>query len=205
MRLKETRELMLKAGPILDEIQRESSEIGIPSIDPEDGITLMIEAYRQALQGGKLMLDLGAGIGYSTAWIALGTQEGCTDGGCKIIAVEYDPARASRIKGNLDRLGLTRVEIEVKTGEAIHVLEGLENSSIALAFVDIEKHQYLDALKLLETKLKPWGAALFHNAFFPAPPEEFFLAASNKPWKSTILPTPAGMLVAYRERSVSDK
>lgn len=69
---------------------------------------------------------------------------------------------------------------------------------MALAFIDIEKHQYLDALRLLEDRLRPGGAAFFHNAFFPAPPEEFFVAASREPWRSTILPTPAGMLVAYK-------
>ena len=192
------RERILRAGPILDDILRESERLGIPSIDASDGIALMLEAYRQTLTGGTLLLDLGAGVGYSTAWIALGADEGCSQGGCRVVAVEYDPSRSSRIEANLGRLGLERVEVSVVTGEALEVLRGLEPGSISLAFVDIEKHQYLEALRLLEEKLKPGGAAFFHNAFFPAPPEEFFVAASREPWRATVLPTPAGMLVAYK-------
>lgn len=192
-----SREKMLRAGPILEEILRESERLGIPSIDVSDGIALMLEAYRQTLIGGKLMLDLGAGVGYSTAWIALGAEEGC-QGGCRILAAEYDPYRASRIKANLEKLSLSRVEVEVYTGEALKALESLEDGSVALAFIDIEKNQYVDALRLLEAKLRPGGTALFHNAFFPSPPREFFEAASRRPWKSMVLPTPAGMAVIVK-------
>jgi len=197
-RLLLSRERMLRAGAVLEDILRESSMLGIPSIDPSDGVALMLEAYRQALQGGTAAADLGAGVGYSTAWIALGVDEGCVEPECRVLAVEYDPARAARIEANLARLGLERTRVEVYVGDAIEALRGLGEGSLSLAFVDIEKSLYTAALRLLQEKLRSGGAAFFHNAFFPSPPLEFFAEAGRGPWRSTVLPTPAGMLVAYK-------
>lgn len=196
----EPRSLALHATNILNDILRESEALGIPSIDPMDGAVLMAEAFKAAASGGRLFLDLGAGVGYSTAWIALGAEMGCLKGDCIVKAVEIDPYRAERLERNMRRLGLNKVGVEVIRDEALRMLLKLEPESVAMAFVDIEKNQYLDVLNLLRTRLKPGGTAIFHNAFFPEPPPEFFEAASQEPWRSSVIPTPAGLLVAILHR-----
>lgn len=194
--LAEVRSLALHATTILNDILRDSEALGIPSIDPMDGAVLMAEAFKVATSGGRIFLDLGAGVGYSTAWIALGVEMGCLEGNCTVKAVEIDPYRAERLERNMQRLGLNKVEVKVVRDEALRLLMALEPGSVSMAFVDIEKNQYLEALNLLKTKLRPGGVALFHNAFFPEPPPEFFNAVSQAPWRSSVIPTPAGLLVA---------
>ncbi len=179
---------------VLEEIRRESLSRGIPAIDPEDGMVLQALAFHIASSGGDTVIDAGAGVGYSTAWLAAGLEAGCRSR-CRLIAIEYDPGKASRIKGNLDKLGLGRVEVLVRVGEALEVLKDL--GSVDMAFIDIEKYQYPDALEVLKRILKKGGLAAFHNAYFPPPPPEFFDAVSRPPWRYTVIPTPAGLLVAY--------
>ena len=183
-------------GPLEDAVEairRESLSLGIPAIDPEDGMVLQALAFHIAVSGGVTIVDAGAGIGYSTAWMALGLENGCKSR-CRIIAIEYDPDKASRIRLNLDRLGLDMVEVTVHVGEALEVLRSI--GRVDMAFIDIEKHQYPEALEVLKRVLKVGGLAAFHNAFFPPPPHTFFEMVSRSPWRYTIIPTPAGLLVA---------
>ena len=179
----------------LEEVRRRSLELGIPAIDPEDGIVLQSMAFYTASLGLGLAVDAGAGIGYSTAWIALGMEAACK-GDCRVIAIEYDEGKASMISKVLAPLGLDKVKVEVVAGEALDILRGMQQASIGLAFIDVEKNQYPEALDILAGKLHPSGVALFHNAYFPPPPRSFFKKANEPPWRSTIAPTPAGLLIA---------
>jgi predicted O-methyltransferase YrrM len=66
------------------------------------------------------------------------------------------------------------IEIEVIYGDALEYLRGIEDGSLDLAFIDIEKGSYPQALRLLRKKLRKEGIAIFHNAISPKPPKEFF-------------------------------
>ncbi len=191
-------ELWDKILRILEDIKAESDLLGIPTIDVSDGLLLEVLAFHYALKGGNLFGDFGAGIGYSTAWIALGVEAGCKES-CRVVAVEYLPGRAERLRVLGDRLGLRKVEIEVREADALKVLKDMPDNSLSLAFIDIDKHLYVDALRLLEYKLEKGGVALFHNAFYPRPPNEFFKAVSRSPWKPIIAPSTHGMVVAVLE------
>ncbi|MEB3851892.1 MAG: class I SAM-dependent methyltransferase [Desulfurococcales archaeon] len=186
----------------LEEIGARSRSLGIPSIDPEDGLILYSIAVSVAgrASGSVEALDLGAGIGYSTLWIAAGLEDACPQtASCRVTAVEANARLASAGEEATARAGLRRVRIRWVAGDAIAFLEGIPNRSVDLAFVDIEKYEYPKALELLEYKLKPGGVALFHNAYFPRPPESFFHAVSRGPWRSGIAPTPQGLLIAVLE------
>ncbi len=191
---------MDSAVKYLEGVRRRSLELGIPAIDPEDGIVLQSMAFYTASLGLRLAVDAGAGIGYSTAWIALGMEAACK-GDCTIIAIEYDEVKASMISKVLAPLGLERVKVEVVAGEALDILRGTQNGSIGLVFIDVEKNQYPEALDTLSDKLHPRGVALFHNAYFPPPPRSFFKKVNEPPWRSTIAPTPAGLLIATLDRN----
>ncbi len=180
------------------ELRSLSYKYGIPAIDVEDGLILQALAYIVALKGGKTAIDAGAGIGYSTLWIALGMEHGCTTGACRVIAIEYSRERASLIADNLSKLGFSNVNVETVSGDALIFLEDIEDGSIDYAFIDVEKEDYPHVVDLLQAKLARGGIALFHNAFFPRPPEEFFDKVRRRPWTSMISPTPAGLLIAVK-------
>ena len=178
---------------LLRRLEKESRREGIPAIDERDGFSLAALAFT-APRGG-LVLDLGAGIGYSTAWLALGA--GPWRG--RVVAVEGDPRRASRLREFASEISeATGAEVEVVEGDALSYLESLGPGTVSLAFVDIEKHEYTRALQMLAgsdgpRRLLEGGLAAFHNAYFPAPPPEFFREASK--YETVTIPTPAGLLV----------
>ncbi len=179
-----------------------SMRFAIPSISEEDGFVLQSMAYAYASRADKglLVLDLGAGIGYSTLWLVAGIAPICESRGiaCKVVAVEQDKIRASYARRVLGNLPTKSVEIEVVEMNAIKYLEKLGSCEVDIAFVDIDKNEYLHALELLAHKLRPHGIALFHNAFVPRPPRTFFEHVSRQPWIPVIIPTQMGVLGAVK-------
>lgn len=179
-------------------VYRESLEAGIRPIEMEDAVVLYSTAFLVARRGGSVAVDAGAGIGFSTLWIALGLDSGCVYK-CELHAIEHLRERGERIPGNLGKLGLARTTLKVTIDDALKVLEGFRDGSLSYVFVDIEKDRYPHVMNLLSRKLSRRGIALFHNAFYPPPPAVFFEEASKPPWASTIIPTRAGILVAVKE------
>jgi len=181
-----------------------SIRLGIPSIEEEDGAVIQGISYTYALRGADnlLFLDLGAGIGYSTLWLLMGVKPVCEEmhKRCRVVAVERDPVLAHYARKVLSEapMGSSNVSINVVESDATTFLESMENCSVDIAFVDIDKGAYARTLRLLAYKLRPGGLALFHNAFVPRPPTSFFEEASKRPWLATIAPTSMGILVASR-------
>jgi len=174
---------------LLAALETESRHRGIPSIYREDGVALAALAF--AAPRGGLVLDLGAGIGYSTAWLALGAGAW----GGRVVAVEADPGRARVLRGYAPAIEeYTGARVEVVEGDALEFLEGLPEGSVSAAFVDVEKSLYRRVLEALAGKAVPGALAAFHNAYFPRPPGEFFEAAARL--ESVIVPTPVGLLIA---------
>ena len=182
----------------LREVRRESMLLGVQPIDLEDGMILASTAFLVASRGEVLAIDLGAGAGYSSLWIAAGLEAGCCNS-CRLVLVEKKRERiekARRILGSFS----WRIGIEYHRADAIKYLESLPDSSIDMIFVDIDKKLYPDTLELLERKLVERGVAIFHNAYTPRPPRTFYEKLESTTWKSSIVPTPQGLLVAYLER-----
>ena len=173
---------------LLKTLEEDSKRHYVPLIDKEDGASLATLAF-VAPKG--VYLDLGAGIGYSTLWLAIGGSGRAE----KIIAVEWDPDLAPRLDIYAKKIqGITGVDTEVVEADAIEFLENQDsNVKYSLAFVDIEKHQYQKALKLLSNRIIKGGFIAFHNAFFPRPPKEFFDEAGK--YDNRIIPTPQGLLI----------
>lgn len=179
-----------------------SRKLAIPSINEEDGFVLQSIAFSYASRTSDelLVLDLGAGIGYSTIWLVAGIAPICNSRKmkCRVIAVEQNSTRAEHARRVLSALPVQAIDIEVVEMNAIEYLEKLSDCEIDIVFVDIDKDEYIDVLKLLAHKLKPYGIALFHNAFVPSPPQKFFKLASSYPWISIIIPTTMGILGALK-------
>ena len=182
----------------MEAVRSRSLELGIPSIDPQDGLILYTAALAaSSLPGEAVMLDAGAGIGYSSLWIARGIRDaGCT--GCRLYAVEWDPELARLARETVSRHPWARGIVEIVEGDAVKFMAKMR--SVALAFVDVEKSLYPETVELLSPRLVPGGAALWHNAFYPAPPRRFYELLDSSPLRWGVAPTPAGMVVAVKPR-----
>ncbi len=174
---------------LVNQLESQSRENYIPIIDREDAAVLSSLAF---LAKPGLFIDLGAGVGYSTLWLAIGAMGKHTT---KIIAVEWDEDLADFLKRNAHAIErVTNVKVEVVVADAIEYLNNLEGDvKFSLAFVDIEKHQYPKAFDLLVGHMIHGGIMAFHNAYYPAPPKEFFKKIER--FKNIIIPTPQGLAI----------
>jgi predicted O-methyltransferase YrrM len=180
-------------------VRSRSIALGIKSIRPEEGFilytaTAVIAAGRRSIH----VVDAGAGIGHSTIWIGQALEDFCL-GPCRLTAVEIDPLRASEARRVLSGLSWSKVVWSIERMDALSFIESLEDESISLAFVDVEKATYPRALRLLSRKLEWGGVALFHNAYYPPPPPEFYRMATEPPWLGSIIPTPEGMYILIKQ------
>jgi predicted O-methyltransferase YrrM len=64
-------------------------------------------------------------------------------------------------------------------------------------FVDVEKNLYPGVLRMSGRKLRGGGLAVFNNAIAPRLLDELFEIARRE-FKPLIIPSSAGLLVAYR-------
>lgn len=81
--------------------------------------------------------------------------------GGKVTCVEANPKIAEVAKRNIARAGLEKV-IEVRVGEAQKVIPTL-SGPFDMVFIDAEKEEYLEYLKLVEGKLKKGGVVVADN------------------------------------------
>ncbi len=186
-------------------LYEESMRWGIPAIEYDDALAVYALAY-SVLVGKReaLVVDAGAGIGYSTVWLAKAVRDACRSrtGRCRLVAIEYYGSRAERLRQTIEEVKrLTGIEASVWVGDAIDYFSRLPVSSIDFTLVDIDKDQYPEAVRILASRLKPGGIAVFHNAFIPSPPPEFYdaLEAAGLPY--TIIPTELGLAVMAKPTS----
>ena len=108
---------------IAETLYEESVRAGIPSIEFEDAIALYSLAY-PVLAGrtGCLLVDAGAGLGYSTAWLVRVARDACR-GGARVVAIEAHPPYASRLRDAARRMEeASGVRVEVWEGDAVELV-----------------------------------------------------------------------------------
>lgn len=142
---------------------------GIPTIGPVVGNLLSLLAQ---FGGVRRVLDLGAGNGYSTLYLADGMA-----GEGEIVALECDPRRAVAARQNLADCG---VRTNVLIGAAQEVLPGLA-APFDMIVLDIDKPDYLYALAHCARLLRPGGLLVADNTgFADAEPFNAALAADTR-------------------------
>jgi predicted O-methyltransferase YrrM len=185
-------------------VWRVSGGLGVRPVEREDGLVLASLSYYITLLGGRVFVDAGAGVGYSTAWILYGISGANPRGRVSLYAVERNPQRFRYLRECIERVraslpvGGTEVEVSLVNGDAVDFLEeGVDQ--VDLVFVDIDKRRYVDVLKFLPRRLSPIGLAIFHNALVPGLDEEAreFLERQNQ-LTYYVIPTSLGLLVVKR-------
>jgi predicted O-methyltransferase YrrM len=143
-----------KAEAVLREIEKKANNEFLPIIGPEKGqvTTKMIREVKP-----KRVLEVGALIGYSA--ILMG-KEMCND--AQLVTIEIHAEEAETAVENIRKAGVS-AKVEVIAGDAIQVIPEL-NGCFDFVFIDAEKTEYLDYLRLAEDKLPEGAVVVADNA-----------------------------------------
>lgn len=180
---------------IIREAHVSSIDSGVPAIDMEDGYVIYSTAYLTTLRFGQLKaLDAGAGVGFSTMWLARALIESGVSG--TIYAVERTAQRYMKLRGLIrrHRLGQLIVPVNEDALEYANKLEGLN-----FVFLDIDKDSYLEFFRLIKDRVAIGGLLLAHNVRHPWGAIRSFLKETSKDgWKTTRVPTSEGISISLK-------
>lgn len=87
-------------------------------------------------KGAKTIVEVGAGTGYSTLWLAYAAS---ATGG-KVISCELNPAKAAEARANAEKAGMAAY-VEVVVGDARELLRH-RNETVDFLFIDGDYGQY---------------------------------------------------------------
>jgi predicted O-methyltransferase YrrM len=143
-----------KAEVILREIEKRANSEFLPIVGPEKG-QVIAETIRKAKP--KRVLEVGTLIGYSA--ILMGKE---LDNDAQIITIEIHADETKTAEENILKADIP-AEVEVITGNAIQVIPEL-TGCFDFVFIDAEKTEYLDYLRLAEDKLCKGAVIVADNA-----------------------------------------
>jgi predicted O-methyltransferase YrrM len=169
-----------------------AADKGQLAVSEEDGRFLRLLI---ATRGAKSILEIGAASGYSGIWLGLGARES----GGRVVAIEYDPARAKEAAANVKRAGLDDV-VRVVHGDAFKEIPKLQGT-FDFVFLDAWKPDYRKFFDMVFPRLTPGGLFTAHNVVNKKSEMEPFLAAiQNNPalFTTVVSPSGEGMSVSYR-------
>jgi predicted O-methyltransferase YrrM len=134
-----------------EQIQKKHRSLAIPR---EEGEFLYLLAR---IMKAKRILEIGTSFGYSTIWLASAVNEG----NGKVISVDIIPEKIAQAEENLKASGLIN-NVELILGDAREVLSKISNP-LDLVFLDADKRDYIDFIKLSLKKLRIGGVILSDN------------------------------------------
>lgn len=143
-----------KAEIILREIEKRAHNQFLPIVGREKGRLLVEEIVRAK---PKNVLEVGTLIGYSA--ILMGKE---LDKDAKIITIEIHPEEAKTAKDNIQKAEIYP-KVEVIIGDAIQIIPHL-NEIFDFVFIDAEKTEYFEYLRLIENKLHKGTVIVADNA-----------------------------------------
>src|SRR5688500_11249967 len=169
-----------------------SADKGQLAISEEDGRFLRVLV---STRNAKSILEIGAASGYSGIWLGLGARET----GGRVIAIEYDPARAAEAAANVKKAGVHDV-VRVVHGDAFKEIPKLQGT-FDLVFLDAWKPDYKKFFDMVYPRLSPGGVFVAHNVVNKKSEMEPFLrTVQSHPALFTTIVSPSGegMSVSYK-------
>ena len=182
--------------PQIESILRgiKAADKGQLAVSEEDGRFLRVLV---ATRGARSILEIGAASGYSGIWLGLGARES----GGRVVAIEYDPARAAEAASNIKRAGLDDV-VRVVHGDAFKEIPKLQGT-FDFVFLDAWKPDYKKFFDMVFPRLTPGGVFTAHNVVNKKKDMEPFLrTVQGHPSLFTTIVSPSGegMSVSYKLR-----
>lgn len=197
------RDLLAGEHEIAAEMEKAAG--GFPIVGRVVGVTL--EVLARAV-GARRVLELGSGFGYSAYWFARAVGPGG-----EVHMTDTDPEKQARAADYLGRAGLgDRVRSHV--GQALEVIDELDGE-FDVIFNDIDKPGYPEAWRKARHRIRPGGLYLCDNVLWSgrvvqgiedegqeeitaAVVEHNSTVAGDQGYRSTIVPTRDGVMVAVR-------
>lgn len=148
-------------------------------LQPEDGRFLRMLI---ALSGAKNVLEIGAGVGYSSLHLSLGLAET----GGNLTTIEPDEELVRLAKLNFREAGVEGM-VTLVAGDALQVLPGLKES-FDLVFIDGHKPDYLLYFDRLMPLVKAGGVIAAHDiAGMPDHMRDYFDMLKVNPCLQTVI------------------
>jgi predicted O-methyltransferase YrrM len=145
--------VLSKAERVLREIEEMTEKRFLPIVGPEKG-EILAKVVRETRP--KRVLEVGTLIGYSA--IIIGKE---LDKDAHLITIEIHADEAKMAQENMRRAGI-RAKVEVLVGDALSVIPKLKGL-FDLVFIDAEKTEYFQYLKLVEDKLHTGSVLVADN------------------------------------------
>jgi predicted O-methyltransferase YrrM len=145
---------LTKADEVLSEIEGMAEKEFLSIIGPDKG-KFLVEAFRKVKP--KHVLEVGTLIGYSA--ILIGKE---LDADAQITTIEIHASEAKKARENIRRAEI-RPKVDVIVGDALKVIPTLKGCFDAV-FIDADKTEYLQYLKLMEDKLHAGTVVVADNA-----------------------------------------
>jgi len=143
-----------KTVMVLKEIEKMTEKEFLPIVGPRKG-RILVEIIREIKP--KRVLEVGTLIGYSA--ILMGKE---LESDAHLITIEINADEARMAKENIKRAEIPPT-VDVLVGDAIEVLPRLDGR-FDLVFIDADKREYLDYLRLVEDKLHKGSVIVADNA-----------------------------------------
>lgn len=176
--------------------EEKSFELGVPRVGRDDGVVLYSLLFLlSSIRGRVVVVDAGAGVGYSTLWLLKALEDVCSDG--VLYAVERDLNRFSVLGEVLKMYEVRCTEVRPIHGDAVEFVEKVFGfDSLDFVFVDIDKRRYFDMFSVLRGRLRRGGLAVFHNAYMVKDfVDRLFNELHRREWLVSVIPTNEGMLL----------
>ena len=148
--------LLPERDTIVSEMEAHAEQYRVPIIGPAVARLLSLLAQ---VSGAKRIFEMGSAIGYSTVWLARAAgPKG------KVFYTDGNPSNAHRAQVYFRMAGVTK-RIDVKVGDAMELLKKTPGK-FDLIFIDVDKHQYPDALRAALPKLRRGGLLVTDNTLW---------------------------------------
>ncbi len=141
--------------PHMQQMEQYAHENKVPIIPREVGALLH---WLIGLQQPRSMLEIGAGIAWSTAWMALAAPDAV------LYTFERDKNRIRMSEENLQSLGLSE-RVILHAGDVRELLAEAEHT-YDLIFIDAEKNGYPEFWELCWPRLNTDGLLIADNVLF---------------------------------------
>lgn len=195
------RKMVPEADPRLAAMEEKARETGLPIVDRLVGRLLYLLAR---LKQPALVVELGSGFGYSAYWFARAVSIRS-----KVVLTDYSEENIAFARRLFDDAGLSN-RAEFRAGDAVRI--GREYDNIDILFIDIDKHQYPEAIEAMLPRLAPNALVIADNALWhgnvaeEGEPDRETSAIlrfndfmfSHEEFFTSIVPLRDGVLLAYR-------
>ena len=146
--------MLSKADRVLRDIEKMSQKKFLPVVGPRRG-KILVEVVRKVKP--KRVLEIGTLIGYSA--ILMGKELGSD---AHIIAIEIHTGEAAMAEENIRKAEI-KPTVDVLVGNALKILPRIEGE-FDMVFIDANKREYRDYLRLIEDNLHKGSVLVVDNA-----------------------------------------